>query len=98
MEGMSGKQRMRVAAPVYVPKTSVQGRGGVCEKRCLLPSSPARCAVHQASEREDGAEKFEAYARRAALLAEADELRAKVCGSAGEGGAGETAEGRAGRG
>ena len=47
--------------------------------------SLARCAVHQASEREDGAEKFEAYARRAALLAEADELRAKVCVRGGKG-------------
>lgn len=34
--------------------------------------------VHQASERDDSAEKFEAYARRAALLAEADQLRAKL--------------------
>ena len=40
---------------------------------CFVP------AVHQASEQSaESAEKFEAYARRAALLAEADQLRNKL--------------------
>ena len=42
------------------------------------PLPPPPCAVHLASQREDSAEKFEAYARRAALLAEADDLKAKI--------------------